>query len=116
MVEMACLAAGGFLGAAARYAVNVLAARRPGKLPAGTLLANVSGSFLLGWIAAAGLDRLWMLLLGTGFLGAFTTFSTFASESVNLFRNKERRMGVVYTGLTLLAGIGAAWLGSRLGA
>jgi CrcB protein len=116
MAEMLCVAAGGFAGAVARYAASRwVSARFPSRFPLGTLLVNVLGSFLLGWIVGAGVDERWVLLLGTGFMGAFTTFSTLNVEMVNLFRNGAWKIGLQYAGLTLVLGIGAAWCGLALG-
>ena len=116
MVELLCVAAGGFAGAIARYgASRRVSARFPSRLPLGTLLVNVLGSFLLGWIVGAGLDERWVLLLGAGFMGAFTTFSTLNVEMVNLFRSGAWRTALLYAGLTLVLGIGAAWCGFGMG-
>src|SRR5581483_9121419 len=86
---------GGVLGANARYLVGVWAARRIGtSFPYGTLIANVSGSIMLGFLtifaarlAAVGPER--RLAAGVGFCGAYTTFSTFAFESVTLTRHGD---------------------------
>ncbi|WP_124726452.1 fluoride efflux transporter FluC [Staphylospora marina] len=116
MVEMAWMAAGGFLGAIARHVIQShVSSRRTSKWPLGTLIVNVSGSFLLGWIAASPIFEPMALFLGTGFMGAFTTFSTLKLESVTLFRRGEGRTGLLYLGLTYLAGMGAAWLGFLIG-
>ena len=116
MVEMAWIAAGGFLGAVTRYLmVAFVSARWPAKLPLGTLLVNLLGSFLLGWIASSGWSEPFVLFLGTGFMGAFTTFSTFKLEILNLFKRDEGKASLLYMGLTYLLGIGAAWLGFRAG-
>jgi CrcB protein len=81
---------GGFIGANTRYLVSGWAADRWGAaFPYGTLLINVTGSFALGLFLAATADRLmidprWRLFLAIGFLGAYTTFSTYTYESVQL--------------------------------
>lgn len=112
MAEMAFMAAGGFLGAVARYAVSTLiSARWPTGLPLGTMLVNLIGSFCLGWIANGGMSEAAVLCLGTGFMGAFTTFSTFKMESVNLLRRGRGKTSLLYMGLTYVLGIGAAALG-----
>jgi len=116
MAEIGWIAAGGFLGAMARYAmVAFVSAHWPTRLPLGTLLVNLIGSFLLGWIASSGLNEQITFFLGTGFMGAFTTFSTFKLESVNLFRWGEGKTSLLYMGMTYLLGIGAAWLGLGVG-
>jgi len=85
---------GGFIGANARYLmtlwVNALFVPRWGAYPFGTLVVNVLGSFGLAlfgvWFGSRiGLSPNVRLLVGTGFFGAFTTFSTYANESITLF-------------------------------
>lgn len=115
MMEFVALAAGGFAGAVARYAVqSAVSGRWPAALPLGTLLVNVLGSFLLGWMAGSVVDEYLALLLGAGFMGAFTTFSTFKWESLNLFKGGKWKTGLLYLGLSYVLGIGAAWLGISL--
>ena len=89
---------GGFFGANARYAlslwVNDFLAPRWGPFPYGTFLVNVIGSFGLAvfgaWFSArTGLSPSLRLLVGAGFFGAFTTFSTFANESVSLMQDGD---------------------------
>lgn len=116
MAEIGWMAVGGFLGAIARYAISAfVSARWPTRLPLGTLLVNLLGSFLLGWIASSGMNETMALFLGTGFMGAFTTFSTFKLESVNLVRQGDGKTSILYMGLTYILGIGAAWLGFLAG-
>lgn len=83
------IALAGGLGAAARFVVDGVAARRnPFRFPLGTLVVNVTGSLLLGLLTGAviaygGAEEL-QLILGTGFLGGYTTFSTASVEAVRL--------------------------------
>lgn len=87
------IALGAAFGANARYLVNIWAANRFGAdFPYGTLLVNISGSFILGLLLALTTDRLSLspdmrLLLAVGFLGSYTTFSSYAVESVTLWRS-----------------------------
>ncbi|GAA1392094.1 fluoride efflux transporter CrcB [Luteococcus peritonei] len=88
LVLMAVL---GGLGAVCRFMLDAAVRRRlPGAFPAGTLLVNLLGSFLLGLLTGAvlrsGLDPDVRLVLGTGFCGGFTTFSTASLEVVRLVR------------------------------
>lgn len=119
---------GGFLGANVRYMLTAWAAVRFEKwfglasLPYGTLFVNVTGSFLLAvfgvWFAhQARWSESVRLLIGTGFFGAYTTFSTYANESVGLMRGEHGAEGLVYillsNGLCLLAVLLGLWLGER---
>lgn len=97
---------GGFLGANARYVISWLANRRFGTAIAGTAFVNITGSFLLAMVTFWLLNRRGgqisdnlRLLIGTGFFGAYTTFSTYANESVNLLQNNWRN-GIAYILLT----------------
>jgi CrcB protein len=83
-------ALGGFAGAIARYRLSAAVSKRfPSLLPYGTLSINALGSLLLGILAGHGFGESARLLLGTGFMGAFTTFSTFKLESVNLAQKRQ---------------------------
>ena len=82
---------GGFVGAIVRFVLGRWAAQKWGAdFPYGTLLINVSGSFVLGLFASLSTRLAWndsmRLLIAIGFLGAFTTFSTFAFETFELVR------------------------------
>ncbi|MBK8903919.1 MAG: fluoride efflux transporter CrcB [Anaerolineaceae bacterium] len=87
------IAVGAALGANARYLVGVWTSGRFGAdFPYGTFLVNIIGSFVLGFLLSLGTGRLSLspearLLLTVGFLGAFTTFSSYAVESLNLWRD-----------------------------
>ena len=106
---------GGFFGAIARYTIS-RKLNNPGKaIPMGTLLVNLTGAFLLGLLMGAGVDAFLLLLLGTGFLGAFTTFSTLKLEMSSLWRRGNRREFFFYTGVTYVFGIVLAFLGSVCG-
>ena len=92
---------GGLLGANARYLASTWAANRFGTaFPIGTFLINATGSFLLGLVLTLVADRFGdnstaRLVLATGFLGAYTTFSTFTYETVALLRHGEIRSALV---------------------
>jgi CrcB protein len=104
MLNFIYIAAGGALGAVARYSVSGWVQNvSPATFPWGTLCVNTVGSFLMG--AFLGLSELapvsstTRLLLAVGFLGAFTTFSTYSLETLNLFRDKETMLGLANIGL-----------------
>jgi len=110
-----------FLGAGAggvlRHLINLLAARWWGTdFPFGTLIINVSGSFLIGLILSylsehSGLSDYYRLLLVTGFLGAYTTFSTYTFESLTLLREGSYLLGAADLFGSLLLGLLAVFCG-----
>lgn len=105
---------GGFGGAIARFALSGWMSRKfPGSIPYGTLTVNLLGSFLLGAVLAAGIKPL-ALLLGTGFMGAFTTFSTFKTEGMKLALSRQWRALAIYYGLSYTLGIALAFAGHAL--
>ncbi|WP_307872124.1 CrcB family protein [Microbacterium paraoxydans] len=108
------VALGGTAGTAARLALG-LALPDPGGLPLAVLLANVVGAFLIGVVAArlAASSEL-RLLLGTGVLGGFTTYSAFMTGTVALWGTAPL-LAVAYVAGSLMLGLGAAALGLRLG-
>jgi len=112
---------GGFLGAMARFAVvRFWSTRWDYSFPLATWQVNVLGSFLLGLvIAAPGFDYLpdenLRLFLGVGFQGAFTTFSTFAYQILELMEEGKVGIAALYLGASVIMGILACWAGIWLG-
>lgn len=107
---------GGSLGAVCRYAISIQMKRILSiEFPLATFLINLSGSFLLGILLAAGAGSLMQLLLGTGFLGGFTTFSTFQVENVMLFRKGSYGTLIAYAVLSAILCIMAAAMGFWIG-
>lgn len=125
------VAAGGFCGCLARYgASRLLPADVPGtwrgawawggQLPLGTLAVNLLGCLLLGLLFTAfspadKLPQAVRLALGTGFIGAFTTFSTVSMETVALLQHGQFIPAGTYIFISLVGGIGCALLGIKLG-
>lgn len=107
------VALGGGVGAAARYALDrVVSARWRGRFPLGTFLVNVSGSLALGLLTGLLVDgSLPLVLLGTGVLGGYTTFSTASYDTVHLVRERRFGTAVVYGVGTMLVTVAAAALG-----
>ncbi|CAN7215838.1 fluoride efflux transporter CrcB [Knoellia sp. LjRoot47] len=106
------VALGAAVGAPLRYLVNHWMRQHWGTTPtAGTLTVNVLGSLVLGLAVGSGVDRSWLALVGTGFCGALTTFSTLALELQDAFGDERPRDAVVNVVLSLALGVGAAWLG-----
>lgn len=112
---------GGFFGAIARWATALGATAVMGPaLPWGTLTANLVGCFLMGLLKAlfdrtTGLPPTVSLGLLTGFLGAYTTFSTFSLDTVNVARNLGPRSAAIYATVSVVGGIALCLLGARLG-
>lgn len=107
----------GGAGAIARFVLDDAVAGRLGtEFPYGTLAVNVSGAFVLGALAGAAVGRDAFRLAGTGFIGAYTTFSTWALESQRLGEDGRLGLGVLNFLVSLGAGLAAAWAGQRLGA
>jgi CrcB protein len=111
-VTVLLVAAGGACGALLRYAVNRWFAAT--HFPWATLLVNVAGSLLMG-VVAASTDGWLVTLLGTGFAGAFTTYSAFALDTVLLDHNGRRGRALVNIAANLLLGSVAFALGWWLG-
>ena len=117
MSRFLVVAAGGAAGAVARYGVTLAVAifwRRD--FPLATFLINVSGSFILGFFATlaaerAAIDPLWRLLVATGVVGAYTTFSTFEYETERLTESGALTWGIVNILTSVLAGFIAVRLG-----
>lgn len=119
--ELALVALGGGLGSAARYAVTGLAQRAAGATawPVGTLTVNVTGSLLIGLFAGLALGRSpptegLRLLLVTGVLGGYTTFSAFSLENLLLLRQGALAVAAGNAALQVLLGLAAAAAGFAL--
>ncbi|PEX84060.1 fluoride efflux transporter CrcB [Bacillus cereus] len=116
MIDVFLVATGGFFGAITRFAIsNWFKNNYPTAFPIATFLINIIGAFLLGYIIGVGISTGWQLLLGTGFMGAFTTFSTFKLESIQLFKRKKFGTFLIYISTTYIVGILFAFLGMKLG-
>jgi CrcB protein len=119
VVSAGVLVAVGLLGGAgalARFLLDAAVALRVGRdLPFGTFAVNVSGAFVLGLLVGAALDGDAYRLAGTGFLGAYTTFSTWALESHRLGEDGRLGLGLLNFVASLAFGVAAAWLGRELG-
>jgi len=109
LLEAWLVGGGGVLGALARHAV---AARLDASTyPAATFAVNVLGSFLLAVVTFAGAPTGVRLLVGTGACGSFTTFSSFAVETVQLWADGRRQLAVLDAAGTLLAALAAVGAG-----
>lgn len=109
------VALGAAVGAPSRYLVDRwLRARLGPGFPWGTLLVNVVGSALLGFLTALPADPAVAALLGTGFCGALTTYSTFGYDTVRLVRAGSRGRALAYVLASVAAGVAAASAGAAL--
>jgi CrcB protein len=107
----------GALGALGRFAVDgAVSARWPGDFPFGTLAVNLSGGSVLGLLVGLGLGGDALLVLGTGFLGGYTTFSTWMFESQRLGEDGEWGLMWWNLGGPLVAGLAVTGLGWIVGA
>ncbi len=110
------VAAGGAAGSMGRYLVSRWLT---GVLPWGTLTVNIVGSLLIGLLmgmtARGSLSPELRLLLVTGFCGGFTTFSTFASESLSMMKAGDAMMMALYVGVSVTIGMLAVFLGMEIG-
>jgi CrcB protein len=119
-MTVALLVLAGACGALARFEVEVAVQRRAGgSFPYGTLLINVSGSFVLGVLAGLaahhGVPASVVTVVGTGLLGAYTTFSTFSFDTVGLAETGRLRVAMANLGASLVLGLGAAAVGLVVG-
>ena len=117
MVRFLLICLGGAIGTAARYGVSLWAGKALGAgFPYGTIAVNVVGSFLLGAIMYVGLSTELIsgttrLVLGTGVMGGFTTYSSFNYETIQLVRERSFRLGLIYVSATLMGCFVAGLLG-----
>jgi len=107
VIQWILIAGGGAVGAMARYWVSGVLNNAEHPLPVGTLLVNVLGSFLMGVCFVLILERTKLSpemrpLLMTGFMGAFTTFSTFSLEAVAMIQEGHIMSALIYISLSLV--------------
>ena len=119
-VKISSVAVGGALGAVARYLINISPlATIFQNFPLPTFVINVSGSFLIGFLLILLTDRFEVseavrMAVIVGFLGAFTTFSTFEMEIYGLTSEREHMMALLYLLLSVVGGFVAVVAGVRL--
>jgi CrcB protein len=112
------IALGGALGSIARYWVGSTVASRMGiKFPYGTLLVNISACLIIGFTLTymgrrADLSPAWRFLIPVGFIGAYSTFSTFEWETLSTLRSGAFFLAALYAGGSLILGLIAVWGGS----
>lgn len=112
MTTLLLVAVGGAVGAPLRYHLDRMVGRWT--FPRGTLLVNVAGCFLLGFLVQTTSGPA-LALLGTGFCGALTTYSTFGYETVRLLEERRYGHAAANVAVSVVAGFGAALLGVGTG-
>lgn len=115
------IALGGAVGAILRYLVGVTAAQRYGaRFPFGTLIINITACFIIGLVLEylgrhTGLSAAWRYLIPIGFIGAYSTFSTFEFEAWATISRGAYWSGLLYVGVSLIGGFLAVALGVGAG-
>lgn len=115
-VKILAIGSGGFLGAVGRYWLSDWAQRFGDRFPYGTLSVNLLGSLILGLLATLFLEKVIIsdevkLFLLVGFLGAFTTYSTFSLETLNLFKNGDWLLAGGNISVNVVGTLIAVWTG-----
>jgi fluoride exporter len=114
---LAGIGVAGGVGAVARFVADgSVSARSAADFPFGTLVVNLTGALALGVLVGAAVDSDAYRLAGTGLIGAYTTFSTWAFESHRLGGDGQLRAGALNFAVSLLLGVLVAWAGRHVGA
>ena len=120
MGKYLAIAIGGAFGAMARYGLAMFVVERiASRFPYGTLIINVTGSFIIGFFMTFLSQRIhfhpnWTLAIVVGFVGAYTTFSTFEYEIFKLIDDGKLTTGIGYLLMSLVLGFVAVWFGIKL--
>jgi CrcB protein len=115
--KLIVVALGGAIGAVARYRLGgLINSRLPMQFPLGTFVINITGSFIIGFFLALVSQRItvhpnWRLLIAVGFVGAYTTFSTFEFETLKLIEDGSVVSAALNVMLSVVLGFIAVWLG-----
>ena len=111
--ELAAIFAGGFVGAIARVAIAEGLTVEPGRWPWATLIANVVGALVLGYVAERVRDRRRLLFLATGFCGALTTFSTLQLELLGMLDAAHYALAAAYALASVSLGLAAVAVATK---
>ena len=120
MQKYLLIAIGGGLGSVARYWVgSTISGRMGSRFPFGTLFINISACILIGFALTylgkrTGLDPAWRFLIAVGFIGAYSTFSTYEWETLSTLRSGAFFLASLYAVGSLIVGLAATWLGTAL--
>lgn len=120
MLKYLVIGLGGFAGAIVRYVVGSYIGERYGmRFPYGTFVINMTGSFLVGfvvaWLSQTTASMYWRYLIPIGFIGAYTTFSTFEYETLRALQDGQITVGLLNVVLSVVVGFVAVWAGAVLG-
>lgn len=116
MMNLVMVGIGGAAGSLARFYLGKFINEKHSKnYPVGTFIINVTGALLLGIVVTAVKGQTYQLLLADGFLGAYTTFSTFMYESFNLTQESEKVIAIKYITSSVINGIIGYGLGVWIG-
>lgn len=109
------VAIGGFFGAIARFGIGQFLKSNITNFPFATFFVNTIGSFFLGVIIGSALPKDVNLFFGVGFLGSFTTYSTFMVENMKMLLDNKWKKMILYTTCSYIFGIVLAFIGLILG-
>ena len=117
--DLLAVGAGGFCGASLRYLVGLIPALQRGAFPLPTLLINLGGALLIGFLAGSAqhsgaISPRLLLFLKVGLCGGFTTFSTFSLEGLGLLESGRTGLFFLYAVLSVALCLGGVWLGKQL--
>lgn len=118
MIDIFVIGIGGFVGSVSRYLLSIKVQQflAGAMFPFGTILVNISGCLIIGFISGfsenvALLSPRTRFFLITGVLGGYTTFSAFGNETFNLIRENELILALINVGIQVIVGVIAVWLG-----
>lgn len=119
MIDCIIVGIGGFLGAVCRYIIGMIPLKEGGIFPFKTFVINITGSFIIGILAALAmkansLNPRILLFLKVGLCGGFTTFSSFALETGDLAKNGRIPIAILYAVLSVTLGIFAVFAGQEI--
>jgi fluoride exporter len=115
VISVLLVALGAAVGAPARYLTDrVIQTRHDSVFPWGTCAVNTAGSMILGFVAGLPTNSTAGALVGVGFCGALTTYSTFGYETLRLAQDRARRYAAANAVVSILAGLAAAYCGLAL--
>ncbi len=109
-IDLWMIGIGGFFGAIIRNLISTYL-NRQGEIPRGTLVVNLAGALLIGFVFGLEIPQMWTLLLASGLAGALTTFSTMNKELIELWGKDKKKDASLYFLLTYGGGITLATIG-----